>query len=244
MVWRTKLEFIVLLGPRFSLLSAVIEEQSLYKSSFISSKPTTKPYHIQINLASYQLSALTTTSNVFIELFQFWHPPSSSFPMSIPTSPSTAREQAIPSGETSSAQSPSHATSNKNHVVVGSTSTACQKRRFLLFIKILFKSLEQACEFETRDRAREIVSDCTRRNRLEDPAFTPLIDVIDQRLRRYVGEAHWRRAHMYMHHYLMTRSVEDPRITTSSQTRRQQTMVSVLISPQQTELQTTTMRRL
>ena len=212
--------------------SAVIEEQSLYKSSFISSKPTTKPYHIQSNLASYQLSALTTT------------PPSSSFPMSIPTSPSTAREQAIPSGETSSAQSPSHATSNKNHVVVGSTSTACQKRRFLLFIKILFKSLEQACEFETRDRAREIVSDCTRRNRLEDPAFTPLIDVIDQRLRRYVGEAHWRRAHMYMHHYLMTRSGGDPRITISSQTRRQQTMVSVLISPQQTELQTTTMRRL
>ena len=156
--------------------------------------------------------------------------------MSIPTSPSTTREQAIPSGETSSAQSPPQVTSNKNHVVVlGTTSTAFQKRRFLLFIKILFKSLEQASEFETRDRAREIVSDCTRRNRLGDPAFSPLIDVIDQRLRRYVGEAHWRRAHMYMQHYLMTRSGGDPRITTSSQTRRQQ-MVSVLISSQQADL--------
>ena len=171
----------------------------------------------------------------YIFIYHFLHP---SLPMSIPTSPSTAREQAIPSGETSSAQSPSDVpTSNKNHPMVVTASTAFQKRRFLLFIKILFKSLEQASQFETRDRAREIVSDCTRRNRLGDPAFTPLIDVVDHRLRRYVGEAQWRRAHMDMQHYMMTRANGggDPGMSTSSQTRRQP-MVSMLISSEQAEL--------
>lgn len=160
--------------------------------------------------------------------------------MSIPTTPSTTREQAIPSGDTSSsAQSPpSQVTSRKNHPMAVTTSSAFQKRRFLLFIKILFKSLEQASEFETRDRAREIVSDCTRRNRLGDPAFTPLIDVVDQRLRRHVGETHWRRAHVYMQHYLITRGgTGDPHMSTSAQTtRRQQQLVSVLIPSQRAEL--------
>jgi hypothetical protein len=151
--------------------------------------------------------------------------------MSIPTSPSTSREQAIPSAEVSSAQSPPQVPSNKNQ------HTAFQKRRFLLFIKILFKTLEQASEFDTRDKARDIVTDCTRRNRLGDPAFTPLIDVVDQRLRRHVGEAHWRRAHLYMQHYMMTRGGggEDPRMSASSQAMRQQ-MASVWVPSQQAEI--------
>ena len=76
-----------------------------------------------------------------------------------------------------------------------------QKKRFLLFIKILFKSLGRE-ETETRDVAKSIVSDCTRRNRLGDPQYSPLMDAIDRRLRGHVGEVHWRRAHMYMQHYM------------------------------------------
>jgi hypothetical protein len=65
-----------------------------------------------------------------------------------------------------------------------------QKKRFLLFIKILFKSLGQHAETETRDVAKTIVADCTRRNRLGDPQYVPLMDAIDWRLRGHVGKVH------------------------------------------------------
>jgi len=79
-----------------------------------------------------------------------------------------------------------------------------QKRQFLLFIKILFKILDQNHDVtvEKREAARAIVADCTRRNRLGDPAFIPLMAAVDARLRRHLGEQHWRKAHMYMRHYL------------------------------------------
>lgn len=82
------------------------------------------------------------------------------------------------------------------------SETLLQKKRFLLFVKILFMSLEQSADSETREKAMDIISDCTRRNRLGDPAFSPLMDAVDQRLRGNVGESHWRRAHGYMEHYL------------------------------------------
>ena len=75
-----------------------------------------------------------------------------------------------------------------------------QKKKFLLFIKILFKYLDKS-DPEIRDEAKAIVSDCTRRNRLGDPLYASLMDSIDSRLRGHVGEMHWRRAHMYMQHY-------------------------------------------
>mmetsp|Transcript_23207 Transcript_23207/g.55026 ORF Transcript_23207/g.55026 Transcript_23207/m.55026 type:complete len:215 (-) Transcript_23207:313-957(-) len=79
-----------------------------------------------------------------------------------------------------------------------------QKRQFLLFIKILFKILDQNHDVtvEKREAARAIVADCTRRNRLGDPAFIPLMAAVDARLRRHLGEQHWRKAHMYMRHYM------------------------------------------
>ena len=79
-----------------------------------------------------------------------------------------------------------------------------QKRQFLVFIKILFKILDQNHDVtvEKREAARAIVADCTRRNRLGDPAFIPLMAAVDARLRRHLGEQHWRKAHIYMRHYM------------------------------------------
>ena len=84
------------------------------------------------------------------------------------------------------------------------TPNNAQKKRFLLFVKILFKSLDQSNETtsEIRENAKMIIADCTRRNRLGDPDFDPLMDAVDRRLRRHVGEVHWRKAHMYMQHYI------------------------------------------
>ena len=79
-----------------------------------------------------------------------------------------------------------------------------QKRQFLLFVKILFKILDQNHDVsaEKRQAARAIVADCTRRNRLGDPACTPLMAAVDARLRQHLGEQHWRRAHVYLRHYM------------------------------------------
>jgi hypothetical protein len=83
------------------------------------------------------------------------------------------------------------------------TPNNAQKKRFLLFIKILFKSLDESEEnSELRENAKSIISDCTRRNRLGDPDYDPLMDAVDRRLRRHVGEIHWRKAHVYMQHYI------------------------------------------
>jgi hypothetical protein len=83
------------------------------------------------------------------------------------------------------------------------TQANLQKKRFLLFIKILFKSLDQTEESsEVKEIAKNIVADCTRRNRLGDPDYKPLMDAVDRRLRTHVGETHWRRAHLYMQHYM------------------------------------------
>jgi len=101
------------------------------------------------------------------------------------------------------------ASSTVQPATTGSASTqrvqqeTIQKKRFLLFIRILFKSLDQSEEdSELREIAKNIVSDCTRRNRLGDPECKPLMDAVDKRLRRHVGETHWRRAHLYMQHYM------------------------------------------
>ena len=77
-----------------------------------------------------------------------------------------------------------------------------QKKKFLLFIKILIKTLDQSADPDIRETAKFIISDCTRRNRQGDPKYSPLMDAIDSRLRGHVGEVIWRRAHTFLQHYM------------------------------------------
>lgn len=77
---------------------------------------------------------------------------------------------------------------------VSSLAANNHRARFLVFIKILFKCLDQANEPDIRDRAKEIVAECTRRNRMGDPKFTPLVEAVEKRLRVFVGEMHWKKA--------------------------------------------------
>lgn len=92
---------------------------------------------------------------------------------------------------------------NNNNMAVSVPESMVEKRWFLIFIKILFKSLDQSDDvsLETREAARAIVADCTRRNRLGDPNYRPLMEAVDQRLRRHIGERHWRKAHFYLQHF-------------------------------------------
>jgi hypothetical protein len=75
-----------------------------------------------------------------------------------------------------------------------------ERGNFLMFIKIIFKILEDAKEPETRSKAQRIVMECRRRSKQGDPNFVPLMEACEKRLRVFVGEATWRRAHLFLHH--------------------------------------------
>eukprot|EP00980_Cylindrotheca_fusiformis_P031029 scaffold25729_cov137-Cylindrotheca_fusiformis.AAC.6 len=77
-----------------------------------------------------------------------------------------------------------------------------EKQTFLLFVKILFKLLEEKQGNEFANKARRVVMECRRRNQQKDPKFCPLMEALERRLRLFVGEPTWKRAHAYLHHYL------------------------------------------
>jgi hypothetical protein len=81
-----------------------------------------------------------------------------------------------------------------------------QREHFLMFIKILFKCLEQANEPEVRNKAKQIVAECIRRNRQDDSNFTPLMEAVEKRLRGFVGELQWRRSLLLLRHYVNKRN--------------------------------------
>jgi hypothetical protein len=80
-----------------------------------------------------------------------------------------------------------------------------ERENFLLFIKILFKILEDAHEPDVKSKAQRIVMDCKRRSQQGDPNFSPLMDALERRLRGFVGELKWRRAHLFLSHYIEKR---------------------------------------
>mmetsp|Transcript_30143 Transcript_30143/g.56547 ORF Transcript_30143/g.56547 Transcript_30143/m.56547 type:complete len:300 (-) Transcript_30143:916-1815(-) len=82
---------------------------------------------------------------------------------------------------------------------------AMERENFLLFVKILFKILDQANEQHTATRAKRIVLECRRRSQQGDPNFHPLMGALESRLRRFVGESTWRKAHLFLHHYMSTK---------------------------------------
>lgn len=92
-----------------------------------------------------------------------------------------------------------------------STVEVVERENFLMFIKILFKILEDAREPATRSKAQRIVMECNRRSKQGDPNFSPLMDALERRLRGFVGEAKWRRAHLFLHHYMKKHRGQRPR---------------------------------
>ncbi|EEC45629.1 predicted protein [Phaeodactylum tricornutum CCAP 1055/1] len=75
------------------------------------------------------------------------------------------------------------------------------REQFLIFVKILFKCLERADDKNLRQRAKTVVSECTRRNRLGDSQYTPLQEAVERRLKRIVGELYWCQAQVYTNRY-------------------------------------------
>jgi hypothetical protein len=66
-----------------------------------------------------------------------------------------------------------------------------EKQKFLVFVKILFKVLEEHNESDMLRHAKAVVSHCTQRNRMGDSLYIPLKDATTICLRQTVGESYW-----------------------------------------------------
>ena len=73
---------------------------------------------------------------------------------------------------------------------------------FALFIKILLQSIKESGDMFLYQQVRIVIATCTKRNRMGDPNFMPLEDVLEVHLRQMVGEAHWLRALEYRRAYV------------------------------------------
>ena len=81
-----------------------------------------------------------------------------------------------------------------------------QRVRFALFVKILFKRLEESGDHVLCQKAKHLLLCITARNKQGDPGCTPLMEALEPRLRAMVGETNWRRSHVLMRLYLSRNS--------------------------------------
>eukprot|EP00339_Tiarina_fusa_P018829 CAMPEP_0117035838 /NCGR_PEP_ID=MMETSP0472-20121206/25430_1 /TAXON_ID=693140 ORGANISM="Tiarina fusus, Strain LIS" /NCGR_SAMPLE_ID=MMETSP0472 /ASSEMBLY_ACC=CAM_ASM_000603 /LENGTH=203 /DNA_ID=CAMNT_0004745431 /DNA_START=188 /DNA_END=796 /DNA_ORIENTATION=- len=101
-----------------------------------------------------------------------------------PVAASMPRPVATAQPTTAAAAPSSEEGQRRNPVVV-------ERENFLMFIKILFKILEEAKEPETKTKAQRIVMECRRRSKQGDPNFNPMMEAVERRLRVFVGETKW-----------------------------------------------------
>lgn len=76
---------------------------------------------------------------------------------------------------------------------------------FALLIKILLKSLKQSGDIRLYRKVRAVISTCIQRNRMRDPHFSPLEDILEVILRDVVGDAYWQRAKDFQREFLLDR---------------------------------------
>jgi hypothetical protein len=82
-----------------------------------------------------------------------------------------------------------------------------ERELFLIFIKILFKCIERCSNGRLRQRAKAIVTECTRRNRMGDSNFSPLQDAVETRLKDIVGDTYWNQAKVYTGYYCQQKGI-------------------------------------
>jgi hypothetical protein len=79
---------------------------------------------------------------------------------------------------------------------------------FFMFLKILLKSIEQSGDRVLSQQVRSAILTCTRRNRMGDPHYSPLDEVLEEYLRQMVGELNWAKAKGYPR-FCLTKKAQD-----------------------------------
>lgn len=82
-----------------------------------------------------------------------------------------------------------------------------ERERFLLFVKVLFRYLEKTNNHRMRQRAKTIVSECTRRNRMGDMNYSPLKEAVENRLKDVLGEEFWARIQEYFEYICQSKGL-------------------------------------
>jgi hypothetical protein len=80
-----------------------------------------------------------------------------------------------------------------------------RRKEFALLIKILLKILWDAKEVSLYHQVRLSIATCTKRNRMGDPSFRPLEDVLEAHLWLMVGDMYWEKAAALQTQYLVGR---------------------------------------
>lgn len=78
---------------------------------------------------------------------------------------------------------------------------ATEHEKFVVLVKIVLKCLDKSGDPVLKQRVKMAVADCTKRNRMGDPEYTPLLTACERRLRRTVGELYWTRAQLLFQRY-------------------------------------------
>jgi len=86
--------------------------------------------------------------------------------------------------------------------------TKKQKERFLIFTRVLMKYLEQK-DPELHKRVRAIIKDCADRNKRHEPGYESVTTSMRSRLREVVSDAYWKRAEVYLNHFLQQRAKQN-----------------------------------
>jgi hypothetical protein len=73
-----------------------------------------------------------------------------------------------------------------------------ENQKFLIFMKVMFNFLQQHEEHASLRRAKNIVNECTKRNRMGDENYMPLQESVTVRLRSVVGELYWNLTRDYL----------------------------------------------
>lgn len=77
-----------------------------------------------------------------------------------------------------------------------------ERVEFALFLKVLLRCLEKSKQYVLLQQARMAVMTCTNGYKMGNPSFSPLIDAIEIRLKKLVGDSIWTQARNYTKFYL------------------------------------------
>jgi hypothetical protein len=84
----------------------------------------------------------------------------------------------------------------KQHVCLPHVSSYRSRRHFVVFVKILMKTLKLQNETVLLHRAKQVIRECVLLNRMGDERASPLRDAVARNLRQTVGPDYYLGAHI------------------------------------------------
>eukprot|EP00980_Cylindrotheca_fusiformis_P000663 scaffold160_cov136-Cylindrotheca_fusiformis.AAC.10 len=98
-----------------------------------------------------------------------------------------------------------------------------QKEKFLVFTRVLIKYLESK-DPNMHRQAKAIIKDCAERNKKKEPGYQSVTASMKTRLKQLVGENYWKRAELYLKHFMeqKAKANQSNSASSSSHSRQQQ----------------------